>query len=194
MPTDQEIRQTKRIVIIGTNGTGKTTLLHKIIQNAQQKTLIITPYDNEWNERDPNGNELFPLTTLSRPEDYNFSGARRHIFDPERTLKCITKFTRGMIVFDDCRVYLDAKTDKSIHSLLVSSRQKMVDEVFVAHGFTEVPPKVFTFATEYILFRTEDNITRRRIFVKNYPLIERKQREVNRIAVYNPFHFEHFVL
>ena len=72
MPTDQEIRQTKRIVVIGTNGTGKTTLLHKIIQNAQQKTLIITPYDNEWNERDPNGNELYPLTTLSRPEDFNY--------------------------------------------------------------------------------------------------------------------------
>ncbi len=191
---ESEIRQTKRIVIIGTNGTGKTTLLHKIVRNAGQKTLIITPYENEWNELDPNGNELYPVNELRSAADFNFTGIQRHIYDPDRTLKRISGFTRGLIVFDDCRVYLDARTDKTIHTILMSSRQKMIDEIFVAHGFTEVPPKVFTFATEYFLFRTEDNITRRKFFVKNYPLIERKQIEVNKAAVYNPHHFEHFVL
>ena len=76
----------------------------------------------------------------------------------------------------------------------MSSRQRMIDEIFVAHGFTEVPPKVFTFATEYFLFRTEDNINRRKFFVKNYPLIEKKQRLVNEAAAYNPHHYEHFKL
>ena len=190
----KETRQTKRIVIIGTNGTGKTTLLHKIVQNAQQKTLIITPYENEWNELDPNGNELYPINELRTADDYNFTGIQRHVFDPDRTLKRIALFTRGLIVFDDCRVYLDARTDKIIHQILMSSRQRMIDEIFVAHGFTEVPPKVFTFATEYFLFRTEDNINRRKFFVKNYPLIEKKQLLVNEAAAYNPHHYEHFKL
>ena len=71
---NDEIRQTKRIVIIGTNGTGKTTLLHRIVHNAAQKTLIITPHDNEWNEIDPNGNPLYPTNDLRHSSDYNFAG------------------------------------------------------------------------------------------------------------------------
>jgi len=191
---NNDIRQTKRIVIIGTNGTGKTTLVRRIVQNASQKTLIITPHDNEWNELDPNGVPLFPENELRCASDYNFTGVQKHIYDPDRTLKLIRNFTRGLIVFDDCRVYLDARTDKEVHRILISSRQNMIDEIFVAHGFTEVPPKVFTFATEYFLFRTEDNISRRKFYVKNYPLIEKMQDKVNKASAYNPHHFEHFVL
>ena len=191
---NDEVRQTKRIVIIGTNGTGKTTLLHRIVHNAAQKTLIITPHDNEWNEIDPNGNPLYPTNDLRHSSDYNFTGIQRHVYDPDRTLKLIKNFTRGLIVFDDCRVYLDARTDKEGHRILISSRQNMIDEIFVAHGFTEVPPKVFTFATEYFLFRTEDNISRRKFYVKNYDLIEKMQNKVNAASVYNPHHYEHFKL
>jgi len=194
MPNNEDIRQTKRIVIIGTNGTGKTTLLHRIVHSAAQKTLIITPHDMEWNETDPNGVPLYPVNELRTAADYNFTGIQKHVFDPDRTLKRLRGFTRGLLVFDDCRAYLDARTDKEIHRILISSRQNMIDEIFVAHGFTEVPPKVFTFATEYFLFRTEDNITRRKFFVLNYPLIEKMQRKVNKASVYNPHHYEHFKL
>ena len=194
MTNNEDIRQTKRIIIIGTNGTGKTTLVRQIVHNAAQKTLIITPHNNEWNETDPNGEPLYPVNELRHASDYNFTGIMRHIFDPDRTLKLITNFTRGLLVFDDCRAYLDARTDKDVHRILISSRQKMIDEIFVAHGFTEVPPKVFTFATEYFLFRTEDNISRRKFYVKNYPLIEKMQNKVNQASVYNPHHYEHFKL
>ena len=194
MTNNEDIRQTKRIIIIGTNGTGKTTLVRQIVHNAAQKTLIITPHNNEWNETDPNGEPLYPVNELRHASDYNFTGIMRHIFDPDRTLKLITNFTRGLLVFVDCRAYLDARTDKDVHRILISSRQKMIDEIFVAHGFTEVPPKVFTFATEYFLFRTEDNISRRKFYVKNYPLIEKMQNKVNQASVYNPHHYEHFKL
>ena len=194
MVNNEDIRQTKRIIIIGTNGTGKTTLVRQIVHNAAQKTLIITPHDNEWNETDPNGEPLYPVNELRHASDFNFTGIMKHIFDPDRTLKLITNFTRGLLVFDDCRAYLDARTDKDVHRILISSRQKMIDEIFVAHGFTEVPPKVFTFATEYFLFRTEDNISRRKFYVKNYPLIEKMQNKVNQASVYNPHHYEHFKL
>ena len=194
MENNPDIRQTKRIVIIGTNGTGKTTLLHRIVHNAAQKTLIITPHDNEWNETDPNGNELYPLNPLRCAADFNFTGIQKHVFDPDHTLKRLRGFTRGLLVFDDCRAYLEARTDREIHRLLISSRQNMIDEIFVAHGFTEVPPKVFTFATEYFLFRTEDNISRLKYFVLNYPLIEKMQKKVNQASIYNPHHYEHFKL
>ena len=194
MMHNEDIRQTKRIVIIGTNGTGKTTLVRQIVHNAAQKTLIITPHDNEWNETDPNGEPLYPVNELRHASDYNFTGIMKHVFDPDRTLKLLMNFTRGFLVFDDCRAYLDAYTDKNIHRVLISSRQNMVDLAFVSHGFTEVPPKVFTFATEYFLFRTEDNISRRKFYVNNYPLIEKMQKKVNQASVYNPHHYEHFKL
>ena len=194
MMENEDIRQTKRIIIIGTNGTGKTTLVQQIVRNAQQKTLIITPHDNEWNETDPNGEPLYPQTTLCCAADFNYVGVRRHIFDPDRTLKLLKNFTRGLMVFDDCRAYLDAKTDKEIHRLLISSRQNMLDIIVVAHGYTDVPPKMFTFATEYFLFRTEENPARRRNVMINFNKVEQMQRKVNAASVYNPHHYEHFKL
>ncbi len=187
-------RQAKRIVIVGTNGTGKTTLLHKIVDNAHQRTLIITSHPYEWNETNANGEPLYPLNELRRNDDFKFEGVQRHLFDPERTMKILHKFRRGLVVFDDCRTFFPDKTAESIHKILISSRQLMLDEIFVCHGVTDIPLRMFTFGPEFFMFRTTDNMDRRSRGVLNYQLIEQMQRKVNRIAVHNPFYYEYFKL
>ena len=69
-------RQTKRTVILGAPGTGKTTLLHRVLAQAGQKTLVITPYMNEWCERDANGVELYPELVDLKPTNLYFTGIR----------------------------------------------------------------------------------------------------------------------
>lgn len=169
-------------ILLGFNGTGKTTLLRYLLQQSGQKVLVVTPDDAEWTD--------CPLTELSRPSDFVYRGIRRHIFDPETTLDALDKFKRGILVFDDCRAYFQDHTDPRVRTLLIRRRQREVDVFAVGHGFTQVPPVFFTFATRYILFKTVDNVERRKNCIQDFELVKAAQAEVNRRAAKNPHYFK----
>jgi hypothetical protein len=178
-------RPAKMTIILGTNGTGKTTLLENILQNSGQKSLVITPDDIEW--------QGYDLVELDKPDDFVYSGIRRHIFSPAKnvgTLDKIEYFKKGILVFDDCRAYLHAATDERIRQLIIRRRQRMVDVFAVGHGFTEVPPVFFTFSTDIILFRTTDNIARRKDCLKDFDKMAEAQARVNKKAAKNPHYYE----
>jgi hypothetical protein len=95
-----------------------------------------------------------------------------------------------MVIFDDCRAYFTAALDNDLHALLISRRQHMIDIVAVGHGFTEVPPKMFTFATHYTLFKTLDNIDRRKNVIQNFEEMKAAQLRINKIAATDPHYHE----
>lgn len=173
-------RAAQLTILLGFNGTGKTTLLRHILQNSGQRALVVTPDDAEWTD--------YPLTDLAKPSDFVFSGIRRHIFDTERTLAALDKFKKGILVFDDCRAYFADHTDARVRALLIRRRQREVDVFAVGHGFTQVPPVFFTFATNYILFKTVDNIDRRKNCIQDFERVRKAQEVVNAKAVKKP-HF-----
>lgn len=167
---------TTMTVLLGTNGTGKTTAVKNIAKLSGQRVLVITPDDREWTE--------YPLTELrsGHSEDFQFAGIRRHIWNDKHTLKMLQYFQNGLIIFDDCRAYLRASTADEIRQLLIRRRQRNVHIMVSGHGFTEVPPVFFTFATDFILFFTRDNIKRREAYIRNFEAVQNKQEEVNAIA------------
>ncbi len=177
-------RPAKMTILLGTNGTGKTTLLRSIIESLHQRVLIITPDDAEW--------QHLPDNPLATKQDFIYSGMQRHIFDPNKktgTLSKIHLFKKGIIIFDDCRAYLQASTSEEVRMLLIRRRQREVDIFAVGHGFTEVPPVFFTFATDIFLFRTTDEIARRKNCLKDYENIRAAQARVNDEACANPHYF-----
>jgi len=184
---DQE-RQPKLMLIIGTNGTGKSTFAKKMLlaelKKPDGRALIVTPHDMEW-QQIPMVHEKFP----QHIEKY--VKARRMIFQDEQDLEYILKyFSRGLLIFDDCRAYFKSSLDAHLHRLLISRRQLMMDIIAVGHGFTEVPPKFFTFATHLVLFRTTDNIARRKDVLRDFEAMEQAQQRVNQAAIQNPHHYE----
>ncbi len=178
-------RAAKMTILLGTNGTGKTTLLRRILESSGQRCLVVTPDDSEWRD--------FPLNELQSASDFMFTGICRHIFDPHKThgtLQRIEYFKCGIIVFDDCRAYFQSATDDKIRQLLIRRRQREVDVFAVGHGFNEVPPVFFTFNTEIILFRTTDNIIRRKDCLKDYDRALQAQKRVNAKSKLEPHYFE----
>ena len=178
-------RAAKLTILLGANGTGKTTLLEGIIARSGQRALVVTPDDIEWRQ--------YEETQLASPADFQYQGVRRHVFDPARrggTLDRLEYFRRGILVFDDCRAYLRSSTDDRVRQLIIRRRQRMVDVMAVGHGFNEVPPVFFTFASEIILFRTTDNVARRRDCLRDYPRMAAAQARVNRRAAREPHYFE----
>jgi len=172
----------KLIILLGTNGTGKTTLLEEFIKNESKKTLVIAPDDRDW--------QYVPLIQNFQNSSLIYKGVRRHIWEEPTDLQTITeRFSDGLLVCDDCRSYFSSgHLDKTLHRLLIRRRQMQIDILVAAHGFSEVPPKFYTFATDIILFKTNDNVASRKNVIKDYAKMLRAQQEVNMYAEQNPYH------
>ncbi len=165
--------------IVGTNGTGKTTFLRRVCNMTlanNRRVLVIVPDEIEWVD--------IPITMLRYgvDSDFRYTGIRRHIFDKKNTLSMLQYFRNGLVIFDDCRAYLESVTANEIRQLLIRRRQRSLDIFAVAHGFTEIPLVFYTFVTDFIIFKTRDNITRRMIGIHDFDAIQKKVDEVNAIA------------
>ena len=176
-------RSTQMIIVLGYNGTGKTTFVKKMIVSMLKngrRVLVVTPDDIEFS--------TIPMVHQRLTHHLKtYTGARRMIYEDKGTLEAIIKyFDNGLLIFDDCRAYFTAALDKELHQLLIRRRQKMLDIVAVGHGFTEVPPKFFTFASKIVLFRTNDNIARRKDVLKDFDKMAYMQRKINQAAEKDP--------
>lgn len=190
-----ESRAAKCTLVLGFNGTGKTTFLRETLEELLQrsrstgrrlKVLIVTPDDTEWQD--------YPENLLETPDDYVYEGIQRHVWmdeyngEKKYSLNRISKFNSGIIVFDDCKVYFGDILPQEIINLFVRRRQRSLDVFFVGHGFTTIPPRAFTYYSDAFLFRTVDNIDRRKDCINNFDYFKRCQIEVNEKAKRNPYY------
>jgi len=180
-------RDTNLIIILGYTGTGKTTITQRFVNNEVQKksrVLIVMPDDREW--------EQYPYIDMEDTAGIkSFTGAKKTAFLEKYTLNQIMDhYHNGMLVFEDMRSYMGSITNQELHFLLIRRRQMMIDIIAVAHGFTEVPPKFFTFANYIILFRTKDNIFSRKNYLKDFEKMKDAQERVNMKADSNPHYYE----
>ena len=188
-------RAAKCTLVLGFNGTGKTTFIRETLEELLQryrstgrrlKVLIVTPDDTEWQD--------YPENTLETPDDYVYEGIQRHVWmdeycgEKKYSLNRISKFNSGIIVFDDCKVYFGDILPQEIINLFVRRRQRSLDVFFVGHGFTTIPPRAFTYYSDAFLFRTVDNIDRRKDCINNFEYFKRCQIEVNEKAKRNPYY------
>lgn len=83
-------RKSHQIVILGTNGTGKSTLVKELVQVANEKgrrALIITPDPVEWQQYA----EIEPDINLLKQN--GFTGTRKIVyFSESETLKPIKEY------------------------------------------------------------------------------------------------------
>lgn len=187
----KEQRKVSLMLILGTNGTGKTTTCANLIKQAGRKTLIV---DYEGRERMwanlPTIHSEAELADYGR-HDYGRVPDKEGQLPPMiqrilyaeheiETLRWIyRRFRNGIIVFDDCRMYLDSREDKDLKRLLIRRRQNMSDMIFVGHGFTEIPVRVYTFTDDIVLFKTTDSVKRLAHNFRDPELVLRAQQKVN---------------
>lgn len=174
-------------ILCGINGTGKTTMLKKILEKMRSygnRILIVTPDPIEWKE-------ALPITKWA--ELQSFDGMRRIIYSPETMNKIQQYYSNGVLVLDDCRVYIHAQSNDFMQWLQIRRRQAGIDLFSVFHGLTQVPPVYFTFATNLFLFYTKDNIKRRGEYVDeaDFEAIQSaKLRIAQKVENGNPYAYE----
>lgn len=147
-------RKTQLNLVVGINGTGKTTFLRQNVVERRPKVLVITPDECEWRQ----------LPVVEQPRDiFYLNGAARMIYRDETTLQtAIRYYSGGALILDDAMAYLSFQPPDTMRYLYIRRRQRGVDVYLVAHGLRQVPPQAFTFGSYLVLFATTENFTSRR--------------------------------
>lgn len=172
------MRGQERILLVGTNGTGKSTLANKIIkailEGNNKRALAVLPDDSEPIFRDYNELQRSEIQYINQVQN-KFN---KVYFDNGKLFDDIQKYFRnGVLVLDDARFYTGA-IDDGLRKLFIRSRQNNVDIVFICHGLSEIPPSLITFATKIILLNTVDSWQRLKNKIPNPQKFERFVNEV----------------
>ena len=149
-----QVRQSLFFIIIGTNGTGKTTLLNNILTNSNRKNvLIVDPDGYEWRQY-----QEIPVDEI----DTLNTGTHKILAPTKEEIEYLIEFRNGILVLDDCRYYANKRLENEIRRVLIRRRQNVLDVFAVAHSLSEVPPDFYTFATHIVIFKTNDSVVRLR--------------------------------
>ncbi len=177
------------IITLGTNGTGKTTIVNdKYIKfelsKPNGKVLIVTPDDTEWTQ----------LQDIKNLQDLKtFTGTKRLIYQPGYMPVLKEHYKNGLLVFDDFRgMEIEGKKETdALRRILVRRRQKARDIILTVHGFTDIIPSfVIKYATHFVIFKTLDNIKLKKNYFVNYIEMKEAQERINKKAKTNPHYFE----
>jgi hypothetical protein len=185
------VRPAYMMLVVGTNGTGKTTFSKELVAGELRKpnghALIITPDEIEWNNV-PEVNMNFP-ERISR-----YVGARRIVAcddDIEQHLINIKQYFRnGLIIFDDSRGYFTDKPPRILRQFLVRRRQLTSDILVIGHGFSQIQPAFFSYATHIALFNTPDPVSTRKERFYDIKKWEAIQNRINTNALTDPHYKE----
>ena len=172
-------------VIVGVNGTGKTTFLRENIvipmSKAGNRVLIVTPDICEWND----------ISLLNNYEEIaTFTGIKRMIEKKGRLEKIKKYYSDGVLIFDDCRMYINAQSDDFMRWLQIRRRHVGIDFFSVFHSLEQIPPIYFTFISRIILFHSLGNIKKRGNEIDDYILAEiakAKAEILNEVNKGNPY-------
>jgi len=156
-----QYRQGILYIILGTNGTGKTTFVEKLCKanwnKNKQRTLVI---DDDGST--PQWRHYEKVDVANREQMASFTGIKvAHFIDHEEdTIKYLLENYRdGMIVLDDCSNYAMPWFDKYMNKVLNKRRHYLWDIVAVAHGFDEVPHRFWNKYSKLLLFATYKRMT-----------------------------------
>lgn len=181
-------RKTEFNLVVGINGTGKTTWLNDNVVGKFSKSLVVTAHDGEWSS--------LPIVQSAK-EIYNVSGSARVIYEGRETLENLLYFHGGALVLDDARMFMGSKTMDMVRRIYISRRQRGVDVFMSAHGLRQIPVEVFTFASWLFLFNTTENFSdrKRELLPEKYNEIVKAQAEVRKkILSGNPYYYKRILL
>ena len=189
--SNQEPRTGYFPLIMGTNGTGKTTLLKEFVANEMRKSdshvLILTAHVEEWLKVP----EVHPQF-MQRMERY--TGIRKIIITRstiETVLsEILAHFRKGLLIFDDCRMFFKSTTLPLLEDLMISRRMMMIDCIAVGHGPEKIPPAFFAYASHIIMFKTNTSVRKRKNELDNIARWETIQQSVNNEAIINQHYYE----
>lgn len=165
-------------LVVGYQGSGKTTISHKFALAYPRKVLAVSPDDRE--------------TIFSKYPDISSHGdhkIRKCVYQKELNAGLL-KFSNGLVIFDDCRYYV-SKHDHFFTQLMIRKRQHNRDMLFIVHSIFDFPPSLMQFINGIYIFPFFDTPERLKGRIYDFPRFENLWNEVNTTKI--PKYFPIFV-
>jgi len=172
-------RDAQVTIILGRNGTGKSTFAEGIVKEMGRRVVVVTLNGT------PKIWRKYPAIDPANPKAWDFKGIVNvyYMQHEDDTMRYIhTYFRDGILLLDDCRAYIKANVDSDIYlkRLLIDFRHKMIDIFFVAHAPTDVPPRVWAFYSTAFVGATDALFPKGRISTDSAMELIEAQQQVNK--------------
>lgn len=149
------------VLLIGTNGTGKSTILREILWSAasgkKKKVIVLPSNPAETTFEDVPEISLDDIDKFKSAK-YQWGAVRVQCFDEDDFIHVIKDARNCVFISDDFKFYLSKSVlKKDIMRAFIMRRHMRNDFYFAAHGFKQVPPMFFAYMDWFYIFRCRDN-------------------------------------
>jgi len=186
----EKMRYPKVVCLIGTNGTGKSTI-QKSFFKFRERNLVVPAnlYDSAFDE----------LEYISSQEEIRtFEGTKKIVIEEEENFIELIDYKNGLqncsLFLDDFRNYIPAtgpKLKQPLRKLFSDRRHRGIDIYLSTHSPRQIHPDIFSYNPIIFLFKTTeafpDSLAQK---IPNLEKLRLAQRRVNLVSKKNPFYFE----
>lgn len=125
----------KIIILIGTEGSGKTYLAKQLVKKVNRNALFVFDVNNEWKTEYP----------------YPFDKSIDNFLDKFETVK------KGVGVFEDATCFFSTRgRDGKLVEQMTGRRHTGNSFILLFHSFQDVPKYILRKATDVVIFKTKD--------------------------------------
>lgn len=183
--------------IIGQRGTGKTLFFlgSKYSAKASDQALNIPGFIDTAIK---NGFKVLIIDTMDHPaykripvmQPKQFAGFRTGIYrtwlPDDQMRQFVNKinhashFNNTLLVFEDAGKYTEGKLPPEFKKLIIESKQRNIDIVFMYHCWIDTPSNIFTKSDYIQLFKTEDSPYCRRNRIRLYDKVFEVHQQVQK--------------
>jgi len=186
-------RKASLIAVIGKPGTGKTMATIQMAKAINPQKLVVIDeglqepmWDKYKRINAAKPDDLKKLKGWGVSDYYSEKNYPPGVFN-----NMYDNLRNGVIVLDDCRTYIKNQLADDVRKIVARRRQHGNDIFLIVHGFTNLPPSLYSYISHYILFATTDTLDSRKEYISHYydKLVE-VQKRVNQKAQTNPYYKE----
>lgn len=184
------MRYPKVIILVGTNGTGKSTLLKSFFKYRNRNLVIpANLYDSAFDDLE---------YIKSSDEISTFQGTKKVVIEEEEDFFKLIEYQNGLkdcgLFLDDFRNYIPTtgtRLKQPIRKLFSDRRHRGMDIYLSTHSPRQIHPDIFAYQPIIFLFKTTesfpDSLSQK---IPNLEKLKIVQRRVNLMSRKNPFYFE----
>lgn len=142
------------IAVAGGRGTGKTTFTQGVVEKTKKPRVLVmdTFYHPMYQSQYAQIQDQELGTNWKGKRHYSGSDFDHMLSQIEHKLK------NSLIIFEDAGKYIDENPQKAVRRIVLDSKQRNNDVLFMFHSVAEIPKKFFRWLDFLELFKTQERI------------------------------------
>jgi hypothetical protein len=159
---------TNVVVIAGGRGTGKTTLVQKVMEQSKlpKKLVLDTFHHPSYSDWPAMPMDFFERNAW-RKGRFHFHGS-----DYDKMKAIVADHVKNtLVVFEDAAKMVHQRPSSSTRRICLDSKQTGNDVIFIYHSIGEIPQLLFKWMDYLVLFKTQERIENQKTRIHCYERI-----------------------